>query len=147
VCSLSDDCLDAREAVLLVCGRRPLAFFADCSTGGIIFKVARHPFMFHMRNVKTRLSCSLNVPCPVFPTSERHTEMSLIVSSYYYRSKYDHETFYAQLRNHTNFDIISNAHEEEGYPIPDGLHAVGYMPQQEYDLFLVNSYTVSSAIP
>ena len=66
------------------------------------------------------------------------TEKLVLVSNYYYRSKYDHETFYARLRNHTGLDIISNAHEEEGYPIPEGLRSVGYLPQYEYDLTLVS---------
>jgi alpha-1,3(6)-mannosylglycoprotein beta-1,6-N-acetyl-glucosaminyltransferase len=62
---------------------------------------------------------------------------AFLESDYYYKSKYDPKTFYTQLRNHTNFDIVSNAKEEEGHPIPEGLHTVGYLPQHEYDLFLV----------
>lgn len=42
------------------------------------------------------------------------------------------------MRNHTGYDIISNAHEEVGYPIPEGLNSVGYLPQHEYDLTLVS---------
>jgi hypothetical protein len=98
--------------------------------------------MFHMRNVKTKLSCSLNVRSPIFTSLT--TEKSDLVSNYYYRSRFDHKTFYARLRNHTNFDIISNAKEEKGYPIPEGLQPVGYLPQHEYDLFLVKFRFVGS---
>jgi len=73
--SLLDDYLDAREAVLLVCDFVLLCrFLSDSLTGAIIFKVASRQGMFHMKNVKMKLSCSLNVRFPVFSNLGIHTE-------------------------------------------------------------------------
>lgn len=53
------------------------------------------------------------------------------------------ETFFARVRNHTGFNIITNAIEEKGYPIPEGLHSIGILSQEEYDRLLVMFFIVT----
>ncbi len=73
--SLLNDYLDAREAVLHVCDFLLLCrFLTDSLTGAIIFKVASRRNIFHTKNVKMKLSCSLNVRFPAFLNPEIHTE-------------------------------------------------------------------------
>ncbi|KAJ7662262.1 hypothetical protein B0H17DRAFT_1185094 [Mycena rosella] len=52
---------------------------------------------------------------------------------------FDQSSFYARLKNVTNYNIITNARVEDGFPIPDGLSSVGLLLPTEYDIQLANT--------
>lgn len=104
----------------------------------IISKGVNLCHLCHLKNVKMRLLSWLNVGL----SSIQHQGVSVWNiskgSSYFHRhTVFSSRTFFLELRNHTGFDIISNADEEAGFPIPQGLHKMGLLSQKEYDHLLV----------
>ncbi|KAJ7772875.1 hypothetical protein DFH07DRAFT_801772 [Mycena maculata] len=78
------------------------------------------------------------------PFAERPDQIVILAKkSKYLRANngllFDPSNFYTRLKNGTGYDILTNAHEDEGYPIPDGLTSVGLLPQVEYDHQLANT--------
>ncbi|KAF9535474.1 hypothetical protein CPB83DRAFT_14206 [Crepidotus variabilis] len=74
------------------------------------------------------------------PFERRQDKMIVLAkkSSYYYGQghAFDPESFFVKLKNATKFDVISNAAEEGGFPVPKGLHSQGLLAQDEYDTLL-----------
>jgi len=61
------------------------------------------------------------------------------VSNYFHNfPAFKPDTFYDQLQNRTDYELVSTADKEEGFPIPDALHSLGLLPQADYDHLLVS---------
>ena len=61
-------------------------------------------------------------------------------SNYFHNfPSFDPTTFFTQLKNHTRYELVSTADQEDGFPIPDALTSLAMMPKEEYDHLLVGN--------
>jgi alpha-1,3(6)-mannosylglycoprotein beta-1,6-N-acetyl-glucosaminyltransferase len=66
--------------------------------------------------------------------------MKYLGSNYFHNfPAFDPTTFYTRLKNHTSYELVSTADQEDGFPIPDGLASLGLMPKADYDHLLVSN--------
>ncbi|KDR77694.1 hypothetical protein GALMADRAFT_245822 [Galerina marginata CBS 339.88] len=76
------------------------------------------------------------------PHEERKDRILILAkrSNYFHDfPAFDPSTFFARLKNHTRYELVSTADAEDGFPIPDGLTSLGLMPQEEYDHLLADT--------
>ncbi|PPQ66408.1 hypothetical protein CVT26_011277 [Gymnopilus dilepis] len=52
---------------------------------------------------------------------------------------FDPATFFADLKNHTQYELVSTADQEDGFPIPEGLTSLGLLSMSDYDHLLANT--------
>jgi hypothetical protein len=75
----------------------------------------------------------------IYPSSLSLVYICLESNYFHNFPAFDPTTFFTRLENHTSYELVSTADQEDGFPMPDGLASLGLMPKANYDHLLVSN--------